>query len=47
MSAAPNLPSEVRILKTREAAKKGTGTEETEVTWPKPEFVSAREPVPN
>ncbi|RSH91358.1 hypothetical protein EHS25_009657 [Saitozyma podzolica] len=38
MSAAPNLPSEVKILKTREAAKKGTGGEETEVIWPKPEF---------
>ncbi|GFZ48838.1 hypothetical protein JCM24511_06587 [Saitozyma sp. JCM 24511] len=38
MSAAPNLPSEVKILKTREAAKKGTGGDETEVTRPKAEF---------
>jgi hypothetical protein len=41
MSAAPTLPSEVSILKTKAAAKKGTGVdpEGTEVTWPKPQFV--------
>jgi len=37
---APNLPSEVTILKTKAAAKKGPGAVpgDTETTWPKPEF---------
>lgn len=38
------MPSEVDILKTNAAAKKGTGVSarDTEVTWPKPQFVSCR-----
>lgn len=43
MSGKPpdNLPSEVSILKTKAAAKKGLNVtpEKTEVVWPKPEFV--------
>ena len=38
-----NLPSEVTILKTNAAAKKGPGAygqSDTETVWPKPEFVS-------
>ncbi|KAI9634065.1 uncharacterized protein MKK02DRAFT_38736 [Dioszegia hungarica] len=42
MSGKPpdNLPSEVSILKTKAAAKKGLNVtpEKTEVVWPKPEF---------
>jgi hypothetical protein len=39
---ALNLPSDVSILKTKEAAKHGLDASvgETEVVWPKPEFVS-------
>lgn len=43
MSGKPpeNLASEVSILKTKAAAKKGLNAtpEKTEVVWPKPEFV--------
>lgn len=38
-----NLPSEVTVLKTNAAAKKGPGAfgqGDTETIWPKPEFVS-------
>lgn len=40
--SAPVIDSEVSILKTKAAAKKGLGTtvEKTEVIWPKPQFVS-------
>jgi hypothetical protein len=42
MSKVPNLDSEVKILKTKAAAKKGLDARpgETETIWPKPEFVS-------
>lgn len=33
------MPSEVDILKTKAANKKGAGSEEVETVWPKPEFV--------
>ncbi|KAL7419105.1 hypothetical protein Q5752_005941 [Cryptotrichosporon argae] len=36
--ATTTLPSEVTVLKTKAAAKRGTGSEATETTWPKPEF---------
>lgn len=39
MSKAPLMPSEVDILKTKAANKKGAGSEEVETVWPKPEFV--------
>ncbi|UOH83709.1 hypothetical protein LQV05_006444 [Cryptococcus neoformans] len=38
MSKAPLMPSEVDILKTKAANKKGAGSEEVETVWPKPEF---------
>jgi hypothetical protein len=40
---ATPIASEVKILKTKAAAKKGLGVApgETESVWPKPEFVSA------
>ncbi len=45
MSARPAnvMPSEVSILKTKAAAKRGLGSNvgETETVWPKPEFVSS------
>ena len=43
MSKVPNLDSEVNILKTKAAAKKGLNVTpaETETIWPKPEFVSS------
>ena len=39
--AAPQLPSQVDILKTDAAAKKGLGvkSKDTEAVWPKPQFV--------
>lgn len=39
---ALNLPSDVSVLKTKEAAKRGLDASvgQTEVVWPKPEFVS-------
>lgn len=39
--AAPQLPSEVDILKTNAAAKKGLGVKAsgTETIWPAPQFV--------
>lgn len=39
--AAPQLPSQVDILKTDAAAKKGLGVKakDTEAIWPKPQFV--------
>lgn len=44
MSARPatNMASEVAILKTKAAAKKGLGTTpaDTETIWPKPEWAS-------
>lgn len=42
MPSVPVMPSEVSILKTRAAAKKGLGkgVGGTETVWPKPEFVS-------
>lgn len=42
---ATNLPSDVSILKTKAAAKKGLNVspERTEVVWPRPEFVSKRQ----
>lgn len=39
MSKAPLMASEVDILKTKAANKKGAGSEEVETVWPKPEFV--------
>jgi hypothetical protein len=39
---ATNMPSEVTVLRTAAAAKKGPGAKgafDTETTWPKPEFV--------
>lgn len=36
---APNLPSEVSILNSKKSAKKGLDATQTEVIWPKPEFV--------
>jgi len=41
MSQVRNLDSEVKILKTKAAAKKGlrAAPSETETIWPKPEFV--------
>lgn len=33
------MASEVDILKTKAANKKGAGSEEVETVWPKPEFV--------
>ena len=45
MSSKPatNMASEVTVLKTKAAAKRGLKSlpEETETIWPKPEFVSA------
>ncbi|WVR03594.1 hypothetical protein IAU60_000586 [Kwoniella sp. DSM 27419] len=38
MSKVPPMPSEVNILKTQAANKKGPGSVEVETTWPKPEF---------
>ncbi|WVQ91577.1 hypothetical protein IAS59_005377 [Cryptococcus gattii] len=38
MSKAPLMASEVDILKTKAANKKGAGSEEVETVWPKPEF---------
>ena len=40
--AAPTIPSQVDILKTDAAAKKGLGVKakDTEAIWPKPQFVS-------
>ncbi|WVQ80916.1 hypothetical protein IAT38_003023 [Cryptococcus sp. DSM 104549] len=38
MSKAPQMPSEVNILKTKAANKKGAGSEAVETVWPKPEF---------
>ena len=38
---ATNLPSEVAVLKTKAAAKKGLGSSgHTETIWPKTEWVS-------
>jgi hypothetical protein len=41
--AAPAIPSQVDILKTDAAAKKGLGVKakDTEAIWPKPQFVSS------
>ena len=41
MSKVPNIDAEVKVLKTKAAAKKGLGAtpSETETVWPKPEFV--------
>lgn len=39
MSKAALMASEVDILKTKAANKKGAGSEEVETVWPKPEFV--------
>nr|KIR83175.1 hypothetical protein I308_06515 [Cryptococcus tetragattii IND107] len=41
MSKAPLMASEVDILKTKAANKKGAGSEEVETVWPKPEFVQS------
>lgn len=43
MPAAPLQPSEVKILNTNDSAKKGQAVpaKDTEVTWPKVEFVSS------
>jgi hypothetical protein len=40
--SAPTIPSQVDILKTDAAAKKGLGVKakDTEAVWPKPQFVS-------
>ncbi|OCF31202.1 hypothetical protein I316_07170 [Kwoniella heveanensis BCC8398] len=38
MSKAPQMASEVNILKTKAANKKGAGSEDVETVWPKPEF---------
>ncbi|KAK4684920.1 hypothetical protein P7C73_g5239, partial [Tremellales sp. Uapishka_1] len=41
MSSVPHMASEVSVLRTKAAAKRGpgaTGSEGTETTWPKPEF---------
>ncbi|WWD22531.1 hypothetical protein CI109_107024 [Kwoniella shandongensis] len=38
MSKVPQMPSEVNILKTKAANKKGPGSENVETVWPKPEF---------
>ncbi|WVQ93567.1 hypothetical protein IAU59_000642 [Kwoniella sp. CBS 9459] len=38
MSKAPQMASEVNILKTKAANKKGPGSEDVETVWPKPEF---------
>ncbi|KAK8845582.1 hypothetical protein IAR55_006298 [Kwoniella newhampshirensis] len=38
MSKAPQMPSEVNILTTKTANKKGPGSEQVETVWPKPEF---------
>ncbi|KAK6905246.1 hypothetical protein I204_08097 [Kwoniella mangroviensis CBS 8886] len=38
MSKAPQMPSEVNILKTKAANKKGPGSLDVETVWPKPEF---------
>lgn len=47
MSAKPAnvMPSEVSILKSRAAAKRGLGKSigDTETVWPKPEFVRGRD----
>ena len=42
---AANIASEVSVLKTKAAAKKGLGTvpSDTETIWPKPEWVSPSE----
>ncbi|WVF65936.1 hypothetical protein IAT40_000674 [Kwoniella sp. CBS 6097] len=38
MSKTPQMASEVNILKTKAANKKGAGSEDVETVWPKPEF---------
>ncbi|WWC66810.1 uncharacterized protein I206_100717 [Kwoniella pini CBS 10737] len=38
MSKIPNMPSEVNILKTKAANKKGQNSLDVETVWPKPEF---------
>ncbi|AAW46086.1 hypothetical protein CNK00340 [Cryptococcus deneoformans JEC21] len=40
MSKAALMASEVDILKTKAANKKGAGSEEVETVWPKPEFIT-------
>lgn len=37
---APTVASEVKILNTKDSAKRGVGGEPTETVWPKPEWVS-------
>ncbi|TYJ51493.1 hypothetical protein B9479_007940 [Cryptococcus floricola] len=38
MSKAPPMASEVDILKSKAANKKGAGSDSVETTWPKVEF---------